>query len=196
MQSTFSRVLGFQEMQPTGSVVAARRLEKTDSVVVADELRRSKTCAIFPDRGANLQLQYRRAGSLLDPPSQGRPSAHVVALARSESEFPAAANRGAGSHTLQALLRPSGGASGFGIYQRGVPSGRESLGTLPTASIAEPARRVPANCQSSSWREVLLAFSFAFLCSREKGEVSGAPRIGRGFSMETQLPLLLRSLSA
>ena len=36
MQSTFSRVLGFQEMQPTGSGVAARRLEKTDSVVVAD----------------------------------------------------------------------------------------------------------------------------------------------------------------
>ena len=36
MQSTFSRALGFQEMQPTGSGVAARRLEKTDSVVVAD----------------------------------------------------------------------------------------------------------------------------------------------------------------
>ena len=56
-----------QSLRPPGSRGQARSLWGT-------ELRCSKTCAIFPDRGANLQLLSRRAGSLLDTPRpQGSP---------------------------------------------------------------------------------------------------------------------------
>ena len=127
-------------------------------------------CAIFPDRGANLQLLSRRAGSLLDTPRPQRsPPCTLWPQQERSLNFPwQLMNELEATHGKP--LRLSQSSSVFDIYKQGVPSGRWSLGTLPTASIAEPAHHVSEN--SLFLASGPACFSLAFLCSSEKGELS------------------------
>ena len=53
LQSTGFRASGRQQLQHVGSTVVARRLESTDTGVVARELSCSEACGIFPGQGSN-----------------------------------------------------------------------------------------------------------------------------------------------
>lgn len=95
MKSTGSRVLGFQEVQPTGSLIAAPRLESTQgiepgSVVVADGASLLRDVCGLPGPGSDPATRVPSGGFFTRPP--GKPCAHVVAPARTESEFTVAAN--------------------------------------------------------------------------------------------------------
>ena len=92
-QSTGSRVLGFQELQPTGSVVAAPRLERTGSVVVAAGASLLQDMCDLPGPGIEPATPVPSGGFFTrHPPPPGKPSAHAVASARKEFEFPLAVN--------------------------------------------------------------------------------------------------------
>ena len=106
-----------QSLRPPGSRGQARSLWGT-------ELRCSKTCAIFPDRGANLQLLSRRAGSLLDTPRpQGSPPRTLWPQQERSLNFPwQLMNELEATHGKP--LRLSRSSSVFDIYKQGVPSGR------------------------------------------------------------------------
>lgn len=92
-QSTGSRVLGFQELQPTGSVVAAPRLERTGSVIVAAGASLLQDVCDLPGPGSEPATPVPSGGFFTrHPPPPEKPSVHAVASARKESEFPVATN--------------------------------------------------------------------------------------------------------
>ena len=64
LQSTASRVCGFQQLQHTGSAVAALKLQSMRSVVVAYWLTCPLACGIFRDQESNPRPLHWQAGSL------------------------------------------------------------------------------------------------------------------------------------
>lgn len=153
-QSTGSRVLGFRELQPTGSVVAAPRLERTGSVVVGDGASLLQDVCDLPGPGSEPATPVPSGGFFTrHPPPPGKPSAHAVASARTESEFPVAANEGAGSYTRQAsetlpeqfrLRHLQAGCAFRAVEPRNPPDGPASqnlLITSPRTVVALPGFR-------------------------------------------------------
>ena len=87
-------MLGFQEVQPTGSLIAAPRLESTQgiepgSVVVADGASLLQDVCGLPGPGSDPATAVPSGGFFTRPP--GKPCAHL-APARTESELAVAAN--------------------------------------------------------------------------------------------------------
>ena len=63
-------MLGRQQLQHVGSVVAAPRLQSTGSIVVAHGLSCSAGCGILQNQGLNLCLLYWQVDSLLLSPRE------------------------------------------------------------------------------------------------------------------------------